>query len=715
VDKTTKKKINVIAFLAAFGQILAYVALELNGKIFDDLAQRHAMDKTLAIIAGFFVLQIVSALHGVGQEKLKNWFVLKEFRNSWLSLYPSQVTKEDLPRSESFFQTIYGNFPAIISLRLDIAEMAVGSIVIYVMFLCKVIADRNWLALLFVPLVSVLFNFAGRLFEEKYEASIKETLENKAMLMAWIRNFFEHSRDRQVNWRYASAEKTRTPYERVGDHIESGLKQRYRIALWRSFGKLGLANFPHICIVTSIMLMGLYGKMSIASIIVWLGLIDLLIQATGNLIAIRSDIIELRSTAAVIDKDVSWLKRAAPHQADQASTGAEISETFRLLDNSLVTLGLQPGLFHISGRNGSGKSSLIDVLLGFQTSFDHWEPERIQGFRAALSTGARVVESSPVVLNDYRRFEQQVYGESFDGTQSFERMLSESFSILSLELRTLWISRILDLRDLWDKRNVKDLSKGEKVVLGIARAFSHWNSEVAVLICDEVEAGLDQSSRELFLRLISELRQKIAVYLVSHVLEAPDEPNPEPPAAWSLWTQVFLLGYSEEQNRGIVLPVEISMTAGGSGNINTAGVVADSLVHEVKAVRQALINCNEIYVALHDYDLFVDCRETGVHIGDSRSAGLAIATALMSLMRMTQGIEIEPNIAATGRVHLDGTIAPVHFLEEKIAASRAWTSIKTILTPSQFEHLSELEAWVIQNGAVAVPTPTSETVQRIHS
>ena len=132
----------------------------------------------------------------------------------------------------------------------------------------------------------------------------------------------------------------------------------------------------------------------------------------------------------------------------------------------------------------------------------------------------------------------------------------------------------------------------------------------------------------------------------------------------------------------------------GKGQLTLTGLLGDSMKESAQAAMS--------YMRSHSKELSIDnewFRKNDVHIHvpagavpkDGPSAGVAIASALMSLVRQSP---IQMGLAMTGEVTLTGRVLPVGGVREKVLAARR-AGITTVLIPRHNEKdLIELPAEV---------------------
>lgn len=178
-------------------------------------------------------------------------------------------------------------------------------------------------------------------------------------------------------------------------------------------------------------------------------------------------------------------------------------------------------MYGISGRNGGGKSTLLNILLGMY-------PDDINGSvlydgvnqrdidRMLLrSSHVGITEQNPFILNDTVRVNLSLLNESCD-----EEKLDEYVD--ALDLRSLIEALPKGMDTVLDGK-VQDLSGGERQKIAIIRQLVQ-NPEV--MLFDEPTSALDAKSREALVRILRSKRLDHLIIVVTHdkdMLEACDE------------------------------------------------------------------------------------------------------------------------------------------------------------------------------------------------
>lgn len=173
------------------------------------------------------------------------------------------------------------------------------------------------------------------------------------------------------------------------------------------------------------------------------------------------------------------------------------------LDN--ISLTIENGMFGLLGRNGAGKTSLMQILSTLR------QP----------TSGTITFDKIP--LGDTRKirpligFLPQEFS-LYPNMSVLEIMhYLAALSNLSAEIQRQRIPDLLQRVNLWEDRGkkVRKLSGGMKRRLGIAGALLH---DPQVLIADEPTVGLDPQERLRFYALLNEFSGSRIVIVSSHIV-----------------------------------------------------------------------------------------------------------------------------------------------------------------------------------------------------
>lgn len=166
-----------------------------------------------------------------------------------------------------------------------------------------------------------------------------------------------------------------------------------------------------------------------------------------------------------------------------------------------VTAGEFVGLL---GKNGSGKTSIIEMLIGFRTP----DSGTIKIFNELTNSKVRqYIKSVAFVSHDIQINPEIKIADFFDHHKYFFKSYSDQ-----IEKETCEILKIDPAK------KVGELSTGQKKKVQITTALA---SNAPLIIVDEVTAVLDPSSREQFLDLLTSHNQnyKKTILLATNIVD----------------------------------------------------------------------------------------------------------------------------------------------------------------------------------------------------
>ena len=158
-----------------------------------------------------------------------------------------------------------------------------------------------------------------------------------------------------------------------------------------------------------------------------------------------------------------------------------------------------PGLYLIKGENGSGKTTLINLIAGLL------ENKGLQNGRITIS-GCISSDDLLLIPSSLFLFHSTVRDNLLWG----DKVLLSNIDNLGL------MSWFMDLKDGFDTiidQKVIGLSKGQMIRFALASALSR---ERKIYLFDEIESGIDVSSKEMLRKTIAQLSKSKLVIIVSH-------------------------------------------------------------------------------------------------------------------------------------------------------------------------------------------------------
>jgi ABC-type bacteriocin/lantibiotic exporter with double-glycine peptidase domain len=175
-----------------------------------------------------------------------------------------------------------------------------------------------------------------------------------------------------------------------------------------------------------------------------------------------------------------------------------------------INLEINPGeVVVINGENGTGKTTLINLILGFYKpyegtiSLDGYPLEEIDVHELRKQIG--VLRQNPLIFSGTVR-ENISYGN----IPTDEEKIFEAAGVSGAH------SYIETLPEKYDTRIENNLSGGERQKIALARAFLHHPN---LIILDEPTNNLDEASKENLLEHLKNLPHKPAILIMTHDVE----------------------------------------------------------------------------------------------------------------------------------------------------------------------------------------------------
>lgn len=207
--------------------------------------------------------------------------------------------------------------------------------------------------------------------------------------------------------------------------------------------------------------------------------------------------------------------------ADLANNSIQIRNLTKTYPNGFkalngVNLDIPMGMFGLLGPNGAGKSSLMRTIATLQEASE-----------GTIQWGDINVLEEKVKVRQVLGYLPQYFGV-YPGV-SAEDLLTHFAALKGLansKERKEVVKHLLQQVNLYDARTraVSGFSGGMRQRFGIAQALL---GDPRLVIVDEPTAGLDPAERVRFLNLLSEISERAAIILSTHIVEDVSELCPQ--------------------------------------------------------------------------------------------------------------------------------------------------------------------------------------------
>lgn len=246
----------------------------------------------------------------------------------------------------------------------------------------------------------------------------------------------------------------------------------------------------------------------------------------GNIVAFSSYMEKLHTSIKKIGDlnlsfnevivDLERYKRIMDHDSEKKTDGKKLSKVTSLkfknvsfkYDDKYVLKDFsfeisKPGLYGIVGENGSGKTTIFNLISKLYTDYEGEiliNGKEIRNYKdEELRNEVLFIESKPFILRENINSNITLLGkEKID-----ESNLKKIIQFLELE-------RI----EKYSSKNLKDtLSKGEQKKIQLARLLI---SKRSLILLDEVLSGLDKEMKEKVISKIKERSKNSIIIIISH-------------------------------------------------------------------------------------------------------------------------------------------------------------------------------------------------------
>lgn len=514
LDIPVRDKVLVVA-VSSMTTIVGFATITLRGSVLEDLIKSPTTTAIVVFFATLYViLEIASRSLSLLDEFLANYITGAFFKNVWIKFKPEIIPLSKEGNSESFFTAAADCSIKILDARSIIRRKLAKVIATLIVFVYSTIHYEFYWPLFFAPLIIGGSAFASRKLSAGFEDVVHRYEDGKIVLLEWIGALFKARKDVFHNWRSFDSKSYANWFQSKGENHGNLLKRLVTASMKQEFLTSLLMDWPYIVCCGFVFLFAAKGKISIGQAYVWFGVTGLLIQSGVSIMQIGIMREKIKGFKNIVDTKAAWLLEPLTIKT-VPSEKTYREHNFELNDNSVIRLGTMPGLYRIDAKNGSGKSFLIETIIGMNDEYHRWEPFAVEKIRSDVALSSRIIQRESQVFPEWNDFWSQVFGFSKKNPSSrdLEEML---FRIFPGDLSEKWSLRLREVASKWGNRNSKSLSSGEKIALSFGRAISHWDDDVRVVIADECDAFLDTQGKMLFHETLQFLSKKYAVYYVSH-------------------------------------------------------------------------------------------------------------------------------------------------------------------------------------------------------
>ncbi|MCK5818146.1 MAG: ATP-binding cassette domain-containing protein [Psychromonas sp.] len=472
------------------------------------------------LIIVFISSKALMLIADVIKRNIVDYISVREINYQFLQCFPRQLYRDQAHLASHFFTMINDNFNKLIRYKLGIYNNRITFVLVGLIYFSFLIYSHFNLGGILVLVLFFLVFLNQYLWGNKVDKHLADNERHKRSIMTWIDEYFRSFRE--INRIWPKAIKTQHWAKQILSNFARSKEKLVNYFLIMNSTSQLLVEIPFIAITGFIILEVYWQQISLALAFAWFGIAQFILQASQGL----AKNIELKKNYQAQYNEIDTFFSAFSAPAKRLITAkvddhADNIYEFTLQNKSIIRLSTHAGIQLIDAPNGAGKTTLLDTLLDYDRHASFHQTKVLQAYKmAVLAQEIKLIDRKCVVFHALSCFSQQITGpEQKISLNACCRQIKQHLEIFCTpSVSEIWVTRLQQLGDAYDKRSEKSLSTGEKVLLSWARNWFAWQDNVRILIMDECDAVLDRDNQALLYKTLIQLAEHIAIYMVSHTL-----------------------------------------------------------------------------------------------------------------------------------------------------------------------------------------------------
>lgn len=502
-----RKKIILISLLIVIRQLLLVLAQRLNAEIFEGLVEmdfNFFMYILIAMIATWVIVISLDAINKVFEEDLLLNMQINIRRDITQKMIDTDYQSFNTYSSGNYLSWLNDDVKTISEKGLrqyfNLTRGASG-----VIFASIALLQYHWLLLLTTIVGFICMYFIPKIFNKKiYETSAEVTKANEQ----FVEKMEDQLKGYSVYFVYAKLGELVSSINKASQSLKRVMMKQVKLETLLHSTNFSVNVFFQILLTFVAAVSYFNNWVNVGAVAIVGSLADIIFSGLGSM---SFQISSMKSVVPIFDKYDQLVPEEIQRLDSNNNNHIYEADSLSLeFNNELIfsdlSFNIEPkDKVLIQGVSGSGKSSLVKLLLGYYRNYNgvlKYKEKDIKNVSSKLITQQVIYLSQDTYLFQGTVRENIELGDFFTQKQLIETLDKVG---LNPEL-------FLDI-------TIKTLSGGQRQKVALARALIR---RPEVLICDEITSSLDKESSILIENLLLSLSE-LTVIMITHKLYSQEE------------------------------------------------------------------------------------------------------------------------------------------------------------------------------------------------
>ena len=511
------KKLNLLnSVIISIKYLLWIVFFIFQGRAIElAVTKKEIFDELMITLVLFVILKMFVVLCDALQ-----CFILEHFKNNamneqWQTHFPKKIYRDMTNKDNEVNLLFFDYFPAMYDINNTIFNNNFTLITIFSLTIFAFLYEGFSFGIISLPVIFLMNFFSKKIYVRKINQLNTVLFNTKSQTLEWIKQYFMAYKEISKIWHNKIL--SLWSIEIYKPYYESTKKQTI-LVLYRDIITHFFVEFPFMINSAAIIVAVYYDYLSLEEMFVWIGFCQFMIQASNNYI--QNQIVREKNhiIKEKIGEILNHFRQPNVHLFSNALI-EKIDECEVIMkDGTKNILGIKPKIYLIQGDNGTGKSTLMHLILGYERANiipDNLEFNQLINLRKLDEI--RLIERESVIFNNLFDFNSQICGPITLKTSAWRNRAHRTMhQLFDYDLKESWTQIFDNLEYEYNNRAEIIFSSGEKVIFSFIRFLVSWEPSVSLLIIDECDSFLDRERKILFAKTVQCLAKHMAIYISSH-------------------------------------------------------------------------------------------------------------------------------------------------------------------------------------------------------